>query len=387
MIYRRGIDCDQRTSLPVKRDSCSVNTNNHPSHLCEIYSIRALPVFQNRMFETAEAARNCVKGDVVLVQDLETGLIFNQAFKPELMQYDSAYQNEQAVSAVFRRHLRDVSCIVEKHFAGQSLIEVGCGKGHFLEQLQGIGFDITGLDPTYEGSNASVVKEYFSVHLGLRADGIVLRHVLEHVQDPVAFLCQLRDANGGKGKIYIEVPCFDWICDQRAWFDIFYEHVNYFRLTDFRRMFDVVHESGRTFSGQYLYVVADLATIRKPSYKDAGEFSFPKNFLGTVDQHVRRLEAATKKGSAVWGGASKGVIFSLLMQRAGVKVDVVIDINPAKQGKYLAGTGLKVSSPEQAMDLLLPGADIFVMNRNYLQEIREATADRFTYITVDNANI
>jgi hypothetical protein len=52
----------------------------------EIYRAEQLPVFQNRMFHSEQEARNCIKGDVVLVQDIETGLIFNQAFRPDLMQ-------------------------------------------------------------------------------------------------------------------------------------------------------------------------------------------------------------------------------------------------------------------------------------------------------------
>jgi len=114
----------------------------------ELYRAEQLPVFQNRMFCIPDEARNCTKGDVVLVQDLETGLIFNRVFKPELMQYDADYQNEQAVSAVFQRHLQNMSEVIVKHFEAHSLIEVGCGKGYFLEQLQGLGFEITGLDPT-----------------------------------------------------------------------------------------------------------------------------------------------------------------------------------------------------------------------------------------------
>jgi len=232
----------------------------------EIYSVSQLPVFQNKMFYTESEAINCTKGDMVIVQDLETGLIFNQAFRPELMVYDADYQNEQAVSTVFKQHLLNVSKIVQKHFHGNSLIEVGCGKGHFLEQLKNIGFDVVGLDPTYEGTNSSVIKKYFTPEIGLKADGIILRHVLEHVQDPVKFLFNLLAANGGKGKIYIEVPCFNWISDHCAWFDIFYEHVNYFVLSDFYRMFDEVYDAGHTFNGQYLYIVANLATVKIPSF-------------------------------------------------------------------------------------------------------------------------
>ena len=363
----------------------------------ELYRVEQFPVFQNLMFRSEAEARNCVKGDIILVQDNETGLIYNQAFQPELLKYNTDYQNEQAVSAVFQKHLQDVSEIIQVHFSKYSLIEVGCGKGYFLQQLQRLGFDITGFDPTYEGLNPAVIKKYFSPEIGLRADGIILRHVLEHIQDPAGFLLKIRDANGGSGKIYIEVPCFDWICEHHAWFDIFYEHVNYFRLSDFYRMFGTVYKAGHIFNKQYLYVIADLATIRTPKFNKIDQIKFPENFLDSVEKYAAKLRSSIinhqssiinhQSRSAIWGGASKGVIFALMMERSGTKVDIVIDINPAKQGKYLAATGIKVQSPAEAMERLAFGADLFVMNSNYLSEIQDITKHQFNYLLVDNEKI
>lgn len=358
----------------------------------ELYRAEQLPVFQNRMFNSPEEAISCTKGDVALVQDLQTGLIFNQAFNPELMHYDANYQNEQALSRVFQVHLDEISDIIHRHFRDLELIEVGCGKGYFLEQLRSMGFQITGLDPSYEGENPHIKKEYFSPETGIRAEGIILRHVLEHVQDPLDFLAHILDANGGNGKIYIEVPCFDWICHHRAWFDIFYEHVNYFRIGDFERMFGNILEAGHTFGGQYLYVMADLASLRKPVADPTAYIEFPDDFLRSVNHYASILHGSPSQNdlatrSVIWGGASKGVIFALFMQRAGASIDYVIDINPAKQGKYLAATGLRVSAPDEVMENLTPGSDIFVMNGNYLTEIQLMTHNRFNYHMVDHENI
>jgi len=360
----------------------------------ELYRVEQLPVFQNRMFRTAEDARNCTRGNIVLVRDLDSGLIHNQAFQPELMQYDADYQNEQAVSSVFRTHLDEVAAIIQTHFADQTLIEVGCGKGYFLEHLLARGFAITGLDPSYEGDSPHVIKQYFTPQIGLSANGIMLRHVLEHVSDPVEFLRHIRDSNGGAGRIYIEVPCFEWICAHRAWFDIFYEHVNYFRASDFQRMFGTLHQAGHVFGGQYQYVVADLATLRAPHLAASDDFTFPADFLATVERYAGLIKAQGGQGgrgsanrAVIWGGASKGVIFALHMQRAGASIDYVIDINPAKQDRYLAATGLKVSSPEEVLAQLEPGATIFVMNGNYLPEIQQMTHNQFNYLTVDHENL
>ena len=85
-----------------------------------------------------------------------------------------------------------------------------------METLVAQGFDIIGFDPAYVGTNRRIKKEYFSRDLFQKANGIILRHVLEHIQNPINFLEKLKHANNGVGKIYIEVPCFDWICNQKA---------------------------------------------------------------------------------------------------------------------------------------------------------------------------
>jgi hypothetical protein len=346
----------------------------------EIYRAEQLPTFQNRTFRTRDEARNCDNGDVVLVRDQKTGLIFNQAFQPELMRYDADYQNEQAVSSVFRTHLEEVSGIIQRHFHGQELIEVGCGKAYFIEHLHALNFRITGLDPTYEGNSPYVIKTNFSPEIGLSADGVILRHVLEHVRNPVEFLQQVQTSNGGGGWIYIEVPCFDWIFEHRAWFDFFYEHVNYFRIDDFHRIFGKVHDSGHISGGQYLYVVADLALVCIPFMEAVAEFSFPADLLSSATQYSDLIKSSNKQKRQdliLWGGASQGVIFALFMERAGANINYVVDINPAKQGRFLPATGLKVFSPEEALAKVEPGATIFIMNGNYLPEIRNSTQNQF----------
>ena len=221
------------------------------------------------------------------MEDQRTGLVYNAAFRPELMAYDVNYQNEQALSPLFQSHLESVLSIIDQCMGRDSIVEVGCGKGFFLEMLLGKGFDVTGFDPTYEGNNPKILKHYFEPGVGIKANGLVLRHVLEHIQDPVSFLHQLKTANGGNGKIYIEVPCFDWICEHKAWFDIFYEHVNYFRLADFKRMFDEVIESGKVFGGQYLYVIAELSSLRIPVIDMNNRVNFPSDFTNNLTEQNR----------------------------------------------------------------------------------------------------
>lgn len=340
-----------------------------------LYRQDQFPIFQNRMYDTEEEARACPQGDIRLVEDFETGLVYNAAFRPELMAYDRHYQNEQAVSSIFQQHLEGVATVIGRRMGRKRLVEIGCGKGFFLEMLLEKGFDVIGYDPTYEGENHRVQRKYYTPGVLEQADGLILRHVLEHIQNPISFLEQLKTANGGSGIIYIEVPCFDWICSHRAWFDIFYEHVNYFRLSDFSRMFGNVIDYGRMFGGQYLYVVAEIATLRTPEIDLNDRVILPDDFVPDFADSAR---------CAIWGGASKGVIFAMLRERAGRAVSMVIDINPVKQGKYLPATGLLVQSPSEALAQLPKGSTIYVMNSNYMEEIIQMSNKAFNYIGVDH---
>lgn len=346
-----------------------------------LYQQEQFPVLQNRVYDSAEKGKNSPLGDIKIIEDQETGLIYNDAFQPELMVYDKNYNNEQSTSRFFLNHLDQVASMIIDTMGKENIVEVGCGKGFFLEMLIERGVDIMGFDPTYDGSNERVIKKYFEPGIiPNMANGLILRHVLEHVQNPVDFLFQLKQATGGQGLIYIEVPCFDFICEKRTWFDIFYEHVNYFRLSDFERIFGNIVKCGRFFGGQYLYVIADLSSLNSPVFDKSDSINFPTDFLNELNNTV---DHKTEHPVCVWGGASKGVIFSLLRQRIGKPVEIVIDINPAKQGKFLPGTGLLVQSPDKALSNLPNGATIYVMNSNYLEEIKDMSNHNFNYIGID----
>jgi hypothetical protein len=336
------------------------------------------------MFETREEALACPTGDVILAQDASSGLVANIAYDPHLLRYDESYQNEQGISQQFRNHLEQVLVKVKTAFGNGDVLEVGCGKGLFVELMRSRGLRARGMDDAYEGHAPYIEKRHFGIAAETPADAIVLRHVLEHIPDPLRFLHLIADANDNRGLIYIEVPCFDWIMRNRAWFDVFYEHVNYFRSPDFNRMFGQVVESGHLFGGQYLYAIADLSSLRANALPvDPHDAILPEDFTAALDVLATDALAAPTRRRAIWGAAAKGVMFAHHLGIRGVRFEAAIDINPGKQGRYLASTGLAVASPEAAIALLPPGSDIYVMNSNYLPEISSMGGDQFRYIPVD----
>ena len=339
-----------------------------------VYRQVGFPVFQNKVYATRELAMRAVAGDVELVQSAESGLIYNNKFDPKRLDYGQDYQNEQACSPVFQKHLEHVLDIVRGSVtADQVGIEVGCGKGYFLEMLVCAGFSVTGYDPAYEGYSSHVKREYFGQSpINARPDYVILRHVLEHINDPWTFLAML-SANSKSGTlIYIEVPCFDWILKNNAFYDIFYEHVNYFTLSVLAEAFSRVIESGQIFGGQYIYLIADLSSFKTPSEYNGMRLSSLR-----IDGYLEALLA--KKMNAftstyIWGAGAKGITFSNILTKKGVCVEAIVDINPAKQGRFSALSALPIIAPDSARSGLI-GADVYVMNPLYLDEITAMVSD------------
>jgi hypothetical protein len=123
-----------------------------------------------------------------------------------------------------------------------------------------------------------------------------------------------------------------------------------------------------------------LSSLQIPKINNSCRVNLPLDFLQKIKDHQINQEAK----SAIWGGASKGVIFALLNSRLGRLIDIVIDINPAKQNKYLPGTGIKVRSESEVFDLLPSKSTIFIMNSNYLEEIKKMSKYLFNYVSIDN---
>jgi hypothetical protein len=71
------------------------------------------------------------------------------------------------------------------------------------------------------------------------------------------------------------------------------------------------------------------------------------------------------------------------MERLGARIDMAIDINPAKQNRFLPVTGLYVEPP-RIIDSFPSETQILVMNGNYLEEVKALAGNRFNYLAVDD---
>ena len=338
-------------------------------HTKVIYVQHSVPLIQNKVYPDKEQAKQATCIDVTLTQSLDNGFVFSGNFDDSIIDYDQHYQNEQSNSGYFKDHLNQVADIMRQNgLLDGKVIEIGSGKAYFMDMLLEKGVDIIGFDPAYEGDSEKVVKDYFSdKYTEVSADAIILRHTLEHIARPFDFLKLIAAANGRKGKIFIEVPTFEWIVRHNSTEDIFYEHCNYFTLDTLQMLFSK-SIGGHFFNGQYIYVIAELSDL-----KDTLEVREVVPFEVDFGQRIQGYSALVEghEGVAIWGAGAKGSTFLNLIDKNATKVSYVIDINPKKQNRYIGGTGHPIISPSGLAGKGIK--NIIVMNVNYLDEIRPVT--------------
>jgi hypothetical protein len=351
----------------------------------------------NRLYATADEARLAECGPVELSGCGSCGFVWNVAFDPGLIVYDEDYENDQTHSNAFAHHMRERARNVIEAVptaAPVNFLEIGCGQGHFMEivaEASGERFgSAEGYDPAWRGgdftpSRIRVHKSYFGndtvSYMKDVPNVVATRHTIEHVPDPVSFLKTIRHGLGceAEATIFVETPCVEWILQREAMQDFFYEHCSLFSKKSLEQALLLAGFSrprvDHVFGGQYLWASARTGAS-EPCWLDSEPVGFDLD--GVQQRFVEKwrkdmFERSQIGDVAIWGAGAKGVNFAYILDPHTKYLTYVIDINPAKQGKHLPGSGLEVLSPQNAVSR--PVKTVYVMNPVYLDEIR-ATMDR-----------
>ncbi len=359
-----------------------------------------LPVHCHVLCRTQAQALGVERGDIRLAFCARCGLIFNRAFEPARMAYSPEYENALDYSPRFQQYAADLAeRLIDRHgLCGRNIIEIACGRGEFLKLLcrqggnRGVGFDPGApAESASEAGSGEVrfVRDYYTErYADTPADFVCCRHALEHIPEPVRFLGAVREAIGGRPEVgvFFEVPNVGFTLRQGGIWDVIYEHCMYFSLPSLAACFAEagfeVREVREAYDGQFLCIEAQASNGSAPSRSGGrrGLEDLARDVADFADRYRRKLGswqtrladmAARRTRAVLWGSGSKGVTF---LNRVGGKgvVEYVVDINPRKQGMYVAGVGQQIVSPEFLKGYRAEA--VVVMNPAYEGEIRSALA-------------
>ena len=227
----------QATS-PNQKIACPVCGANQ---LTPILKKKAMPLYNLELHRSRADALAAARGDLDYYQCSGCTFVFNAAFNPSLMNYKVAYNNDRALSQIYRAYMDTVCERINNMFdiTGKTIVEVGCGSGEFLKQLHQK-YSFRGYDPNLSAANnhhetLTFINDYYRADLA-KPDLLILRHTLEHLGDPHVFLDEITGtqaprlalAPAKRVDLYIEVPAWEWIVERNQIFAFSFEHCSYY---------------------------------------------------------------------------------------------------------------------------------------------------------------
>lgn len=304
----------------------------------------------------------------------------DHAGREALFTDEYAYFSSYSVSwlAHSRRYVTDM--VARFGLNAQSMVaEIAANDGYLLQYVQADGIGCYGVEPTASTAQAArdkgidIVPSFFGValaqelvHQGRAADLIAANNVLAHVPDINDFVAGFTQLLKPQGVATFEFPHLLRMVQDCQFDTAYHEHYSYLSLTAVNRIFGAC--------GLQVFDVERLSThggsLRVYAQRsDTGNHDVGPNVEQTLQEEVDaglktpafyakfQLQAESVKNQllafllaakrdgrrvAAYGAAAKG---NTLLNFAGVRPDLlpyVVDLNPAKQGKYLPGSHIPI---------------------------------------------
>lgn len=259
------------------------------------------------------------------------------------------------------------------------VVEIAANDGYLLQYVKAHSIPCLGIEPTASTAMAArekgieVVEAFFGVELaknlvaqGKQADLTAANNVLAHVPDINDFVAGFAHLLKPNGVATFEFPHLMQLIKHAQFDTIYHEHFSYLSLTAVNQIFNQ--------NGLQVFDVQEISThggsLRVfAQRKDQGQHQVSKtvgdllarelevgvkseNYYVDLQLQANRIKhnlvafliEAKHKGKKViaYGAAAKG---NTLLNYAGVRPDLlsaVVDLNPAKQNKYLPGSRIPI---------------------------------------------
>ncbi|MES2211452.1 MAG: class I SAM-dependent methyltransferase [Chloroflexota bacterium] len=381
----------------MKRTSCSACGCNDldqfldlgESPIADAYTATADEVSPTYPLQVAVCAK-CRLVQLLEVVDAET--LFGTGY--------SFYSSASApLSAYHAAYARDV---LAKHgdLAARGMVEVGCNDGDLLRH-----FDprvSLGVDPS-DGPAAAAMARGCQVLVrpfGLAAaheirdrrgrQGLVIaNHVLAHVEDVADVLSGISALLAADGVAMVEVQYLPDLLVNNAFDLVYHEHRNFFSLSSLEH---AAHRHGLFVADAHLtdrqggslrvtlsrshHHAAELSRVAKLRASETwlnswGAYDGMQGRAERIRTRLQDLVAAQEGITAVYGAPAKATTLLNYCGLTSNDLTWCVDTTPAKQGRFIPGTGIPIVAPT------FMGATTYVLAAwNYARPIMARNRDR-----------
>ena len=323
-------------------------------------------------FLTTEDLKSDSGSDLFIVQCKSCGLI-------QLDNDPVPYFREVIRASAFSEEMRKFrlkqfkSWAKEFNLIDKKILEVGCGKGEYLEILSDVGVDAYGIEYSRESVEYCIDKN-LKVTQGFlgnnnsdisdnKFDGFMCLSFMEHWPEPNKVLNRLSMSLNEGAMGLIEVPNFDMILEDGLYSEFISDHLLYFTKETF--VFTLQLNGFEVLSCESVWHNYILSAVVRKRVK--ADLDFFEGFRSQVKHDLDLfLEKFPEKSVAIWG-AGHQALATISLTSIDKNIRYIVDSAVFKQGKYSPASHIKIVSEEALKKDPVDG--LIIMAGSYSEEI------------------
>jgi len=336
----------------------------------EVFAVGKVPASANVPLTESNFASE-VFGELDVVMCKNCSHVFNSKFDIEVINrmysqnYSSGLPNSEAVKAAMQNIAEHA--IGTANIAVDTVLEIGASDFAFSKLMLNLGARrVIAFEPSalfkVDDTRIQHVHGYFNseaVHaLGNPAIQLaVVRHVLEHVPAPRAFLKQLANSLQMGARLYIEVPNLEDILRNSRVYDFFYEHLHYFSPQLLQSILEQAGFEVEKFSehkgGQHFGLLCRKVCAHPEQITPLSKTIEPARLerIARLKENVVHLKQALgaifAKSSqvAIYGAGNHAVAVTVMMDLTSKQVGCLFDLDDLKTGRFSPMSHIVIRKP------------------------------------------
>jgi len=266
---------------------------------------------------------------------------FSEFFDEDLYAYYARYhglKKEDVYDPLTRKRYLALLDLFSAHGRGRVVLDVGCGKGDFVDAALNAGWDVEGIElsqPAVDIAQRFCLPvsnlDFFSMKIeNASRDLVTMFEVIEHVPNPGEFFSRAEEIVKPGGLVYLTTPNFNSL-DRRVlgagWDAIHREHLTYFTPKTLinavrkRTNLDVVHLETRNVSTQLILAIRSSLRSDRPAVIGECSVSNP-NSTGARPNIIRNniessiiLSSLKRMANMILNVTSLGSTIVILLKR------------------------------------------------------------------------